>query len=120
MWNVWTCNTPARVAEFRARVDVACVEVGRDPATLARTVTAMVDLPGFADVPRVPWLTRFRARDEPPLSGSPEELAGALRDLAEAGISQVQLCLEPNTVAGIEAGARVLDALDRIGTEPRE
>jgi alkanesulfonate monooxygenase SsuD/methylene tetrahydromethanopterin reductase-like flavin-dependent oxidoreductase (luciferase family) len=120
MWNVWTCNTPARVAEFRARVDAACADVGRDPATLARTVTAMVDLPGFADVPRVPWLTRFRARDEPPLSGSPAEVAAALRDLAGAGISQVQLCLEPNTLAGVEAGARVLDALDRIGTAPRE
>ncbi len=120
MWNVWTCNSPARVAEFRARVDAACVEVGRDPSTLARTVTAMVDLPGFADVPRVPWLTRFRARDEPPLSGSPAEVAAALRDLAQAGISQVQLCLEPNTLAGIEAGARVLDALDQIGTAPRE
>ena len=106
------------MTEFRARVDAACAEVGRDPATLSRTVTAMVDLPGFADVPRAPWVTRFRARDEPPLSGSSAELAAALRDLAEAGISHVQLCLEPNTLAGIEAGARVLHALDRIGTEP--
>ena len=49
------------------------------PETLARTVTAMVDLPGFADVPHVPWLTRFRARDEPPLSGSPAEVATVSR-----------------------------------------
>jgi alkanesulfonate monooxygenase SsuD/methylene tetrahydromethanopterin reductase-like flavin-dependent oxidoreductase (luciferase family) len=118
MWNVWTCNTPARLAEFRARVDAACAEVGRDPATLARTATAMVDLPGFADAPRVPWVAGFRARDEPPLSGSPAELAGALRRLAEAGIGHVQLVLEPNTVAGIEACAEVLEVLDRMGSSP--
>lgn len=113
LWNVWTCNTPERVAEFRARVDAACTDVGRDPATLARTVTAMVDLPGFVDAPRAPWVSRFRARDEPPLSGSPQEVAAALHALAAAGISHVQLCLEPNTLAGIEAAAEVLEALDQ-------
>jgi alkanesulfonate monooxygenase SsuD/methylene tetrahydromethanopterin reductase-like flavin-dependent oxidoreductase (luciferase family) len=115
MWNEWTCNTPERLAEFRERVDAACTDVGRDPATLVRTTTVMVDLPGFPDTPRVPWLTAFRARDEPPLTGSPAELAQALSRLADAGVGHVQLVLEPNTLAGIEACAEVLAELDRIG-----
>ena len=49
----------------------------------------------------------------PGLTGSPDELAAQLRDHAEAGLSQVQLWIEPNTVAGYEAFAPVLEALDR-------
>ena len=112
-WNAWGCNTAARLAALREKVDAVCAEVGRDPATLERTVSVMVDLPGFDHVPRVPWVTAFRARTEPPVSGPPEELAGILRRLAGEGIGHVQLLLEPNSVEGIEAFAPVLDLLDR-------
>ena len=45
IWNVyWTStnNSPDGVPPLRERVDEACVEVGRDPATLARTVSVLV------------------------------------------------------------------------------
>ena len=29
LWNMWTINTPERLATFQDRVDAACVEVGR-------------------------------------------------------------------------------------------
>ena len=112
-WNAWGCNTAAAVPALRERVDTACAAVGRDPATLERTVSVMVDLPGFAQVPRVPWVTDFRAGYGPPASGPPEELAGVLRGLAGEGIGHAQLLLEPNTVDGIEAFAPVLELLDR-------
>jgi hypothetical protein len=48
-----------------------------------------------------------------PLRGTPEELAAQLRAYAEVGATQIQVWPEPNTVAGLEAFARVLEALDR-------
>ena len=46
------------------------------------------------------------------MTGLTEELAGTLRQLADDGITHVQLWIEPNTIAGIEAFAPVLDLLD--------
>ena len=49
IWNVyWTStnNTPDGVPPLRELVDEACVEVGRDPATLQRTVSVLVAEPG--------------------------------------------------------------------------
>jgi len=49
----------------------------------------------------------------PPLTGTPAELAAGLKAYADAGISHLQVWLEPNTLSGIEAFARVLEELDR-------
>ena len=49
----------------------------------------------------------------PPLTGSPAEIAAGLRAHAGAGLAHVQVWLEPNTPAGIEAFAPVLEELDR-------
>jgi probable F420-dependent oxidoreductase len=87
---------------WRERVDAACVDVGRDPATLKRTAAVFVDLPNTA---------AREGRDA--LSGSPEELAEGLRGYARGGFTHVQLWIEPSTVAGIEAFSPVLHLLDR-------
>jgi hypothetical protein len=49
----------------------------------------------------------------PPVTGSAAEIAAELRAYADAGVSHVQVWLEPNTPAGIAAFAPVLEALDR-------
>ncbi len=104
LWNAWGQHDPTAIPPLRAAVDAACAAVGRDPATLARTVSVLIDLPECAG----------RPREEPPfLTGSPEELAATLRALADEGISHVQVVLDPNTVAGVEALAPMLYALDR-------
>lgn len=104
LWNAWGLNTAADVASAQARVNVACAAVGRDPETLDRTCTVLIDLPGSAG----------RPRETPPfVTGDAETLAEHLRGHARAGISHVQVVLDPNTVAGIEAFAPVLEHLDR-------
>jgi alkanesulfonate monooxygenase SsuD/methylene tetrahydromethanopterin reductase-like flavin-dependent oxidoreductase (luciferase family) len=105
-WNTWfnsTGNTVAGLKPLLARVDAACAAVGRDPATLERTAAVNVEVGPHAT-------SKMSA---PPLTGTPEDLAAHLRAHAEAGLSHVQVWLEPNTVAGIEAFGRVLEALDR-------
>ncbi len=104
LWNAWGRHDPSAIPELRAKVDAACAEVGRAPATLGRTVSVLIDLPDRAG----------RPRERPPfLTGTPDEMADALRGLAREGISHVQILLDPNTAAGIEALAPMLESLDR-------
>ena len=109
LWNTFigdqgTGNRVERIPVLRERVDAACLEVGRDPATLACSATVKIHT-----IPDVPLTTTAYT----PLVGSPEELSAAPRAYAAEGISHVQLWIEPNTPAGIAAFAPVLKWLDR-------
>lgn len=110
-WNAWyadTGNRPEGVRPLRERVDAACAAVGRDPATLERTVAVLVRLPGGGGRTH-----GDDGRTIVPLSGSPDELAEGLRAYAAEGIGHLQLVLDPITEASIEALAPVLERLDR-------
>jgi alkanesulfonate monooxygenase SsuD/methylene tetrahydromethanopterin reductase-like flavin-dependent oxidoreductase (luciferase family) len=105
LWNGWLTDGrshPDAVPPLRAAVDAACAAVGRDPATLGRTVAVRAMLLGRAAFP-----------GEEPLSGTPAELAESLRAFPREGIAQVQVWPIPNTLAGVEAFAPVLELLDR-------
>jgi probable F420-dependent oxidoreductase len=105
-WNVWFSHTGNRVEGFGpllAQVDAACAEAGRDPGSLERTAAVVVEVG-----PHAP-----STMSVPPLTGTPEEVAAELRAHAAAGLSHLQVWLEPNTLAGIEAFAPILEALDR-------
>jgi alkanesulfonate monooxygenase SsuD/methylene tetrahydromethanopterin reductase-like flavin-dependent oxidoreductase (luciferase family) len=105
-WNTWFNSTGNRVEgllPLLEKVDAACEAARRDPATLERSAAVIVEVG-----PHEP-----SAMTGPPLTGSPAEIAAGLRAYADAGLSHVQIWLEPNTPAGIEAFAPVLDELDR-------
>jgi len=93
-WNVFGCNTNEDFGAVRKAVDDACVKVGRDRATLQRTASANIDLPGSENSPAA---VRAYRSSRAPTGGAPEEFADRLRALAQHGISYVQLWLEPNT-----------------------
>jgi hypothetical protein len=79
--------------------------VGRDPATLERTTTVRLSMPGEWHVP----FGFFGGQ----VAGTAEELAGLLLRYAAEGITHLQIALGPNTAAGVEAFAPVLGLLDR-------
>ena len=106
-WN-GACNTADRYAPLREQVDAACQAAGRDPASLERTVAVLVDFTAGRGIP-----SSFNPARLPPLSGEPEEIAGMLRSLAEAGVSHVQITTIPMTIESIDAFTPVLAALDR-------
>jgi alkanesulfonate monooxygenase SsuD/methylene tetrahydromethanopterin reductase-like flavin-dependent oxidoreductase (luciferase family) len=111
-WNSWFAdigNRPEGVARLREVVDDACRDVGRDPSDIARTVAVFVRGPGGSG--RVQG--HYAAGAVPPLEGAPEEVAAGLRAYARAGISHVQLVLDPITLESIHAVALVLRELDR-------
>lgn len=110
-WYAWFNNDPANLGPLLAKIDAACGEVGRDPATLEKSCAALFSLAG----------AQGRLAGDPtdrgarPISGSTEELANTLRAFARAGIHHVQIVPDPNTLASIEELAPVLELLDREG-----
>ena len=107
-WYSWFGNRTEGLARLLAEVDAACAAVGRDPATLGRSCALLVRFP---DLPGVTGQTV--GGEVVPLGGTPDALADALRAFARLGIGHVQLVLDPNTPAAIEAMAPVLEKLDR-------
>ena len=94
-WFTWFGNRPEGAAALRAKLDTACKEVGRDPATLERTVAVLVQV-GDGEVPR---------RGGPEETVEPilaEELGEQLAEFAAEGIGHVQLVIDPITVRSIE------------------
>ena len=103
-WNAWARQSLAELAEDRQKVDAALEEAGRDPATVERTVSLLVDLPTATGRPSEEK-SGFKPRE-------PQELTAYLASYADAGISHVQLMLDPNTPAGAEWAARSVELLD--------
>jgi alkanesulfonate monooxygenase SsuD/methylene tetrahydromethanopterin reductase-like flavin-dependent oxidoreductase (luciferase family) len=82
----------ATVGDFAAvstRLDVACAEVGRDPATIARTGSVLVS---FADDERAMTGPRATA-----LRGTPEEIAAGLRAWQAAGVNHLTCWIDDGT-----------------------
>ena len=88
------------LAASQDRIDAACVEVGRDPATLVRSAGVWVDLP--IAPPRASWDA---------LRGTHDEIAAGVRRYADTGYSNVQVWLQPRTIEGVEAFGAVLERL---------
>jgi alkanesulfonate monooxygenase SsuD/methylene tetrahydromethanopterin reductase-like flavin-dependent oxidoreductase (luciferase family) len=97
------------VSALTAKVDAACVDVGRDPADIERTVAVLVQLPGGTGRTMGDSTAAQTMR---PLGGTAEEMAEELRAYARAGIGPVQLVLDPISRESIERFARVLPLLD--------
>ena len=93
LWNGCWFTAPSDVSPRRERVDAACAEVGRDPATLGRTAGIRIDLP-----------TKDGSAGGRPGSavGSPEEAAELFRGYAAEGVEHLQVWTDPWDAAAIE------------------
>ena len=107
-WYAWFGNDVERARELLAVVDDACHDVGRDPVSLSRSVTVLVEAPGS-----VGNTERAKRWDDPPaVSGSPREIAEALRRYAAIGIDEVQLVVDPITTGSVRWLGAMLASLD--------
>jgi probable F420-dependent oxidoreductase len=111
MWNAEWLARPEEADPLLERIDAACAEVGRDPATLERSFGLLVDSPGWVAEDHDDFATIHRLGIKPALAGSAEEIAAGLNAFADRGATHVQIWLGPNTRAGIEALAPVLPLL---------
>ncbi|HEX6220026.1 MAG TPA: LLM class flavin-dependent oxidoreductase [Acidimicrobiia bacterium] len=107
MWNSWFDGFDNRVGgldDLLRDVDEACIDVGRDPAEVERTVAVYVQLSGGRG--RQPGDSDRGTA--PPISGTGAEVAEQLRSFGSAGISHLQIVLDPITVAGVEELAGIV------------
>ena len=127
-WNCWLIfgdSRPATAVPFLTRLDAACAEVGRDPASLERSVAVQAVPTGASRGFRSRFnhraeqvVSRLAKLDVVPLVGTPKELARELLVFAEMGVSGVQGGLRQNILAAIEPFAPVGGILDRAATAP--
>jgi alkanesulfonate monooxygenase SsuD/methylene tetrahydromethanopterin reductase-like flavin-dependent oxidoreductase (luciferase family) len=108
-WFTWFGNDINGYRTMRQRVDDACRAVGRDPATLERTVALFIAFPGAQGR----QLGDLSGPGATPIPGEPEAIAAALQAFAREGVAHVQLVLDPitlETIVAIEPALRLLDA----------
>jgi alkanesulfonate monooxygenase SsuD/methylene tetrahydromethanopterin reductase-like flavin-dependent oxidoreductase (luciferase family) len=102
--DIWSCYVEERahVDELKPRVtslEKTCDELGRDPGSIGRAVGVGVrpfDAAGASDSS---------------ISGTPEQIATALRSFRDVGFIQVDLMVSPGTIAAVEAVAPVIELL---------
>jgi alkanesulfonate monooxygenase SsuD/methylene tetrahydromethanopterin reductase-like flavin-dependent oxidoreductase (luciferase family) len=100
LWNTGYMGKPETLADRRAKIEAACREIRRDPATLG--VTALIGL----------WYPDLQANKpkffDNPLTGTVQEIAAAIRGYAEIGVQHIMFQVEPYTP---EARKRLTEAL---------
>jgi alkanesulfonate monooxygenase SsuD/methylene tetrahydromethanopterin reductase-like flavin-dependent oxidoreductase (luciferase family) len=107
-WNIpWRHVLDDVVSEIE-RGDKACVDFGRDPATLSKSVCLQVDMPREADNPRSELMNQSRAQ-----ALKSDGIVDHLRSYADAGVSHVQLWLDPATPDAVASFGEILTELDR-------
>ena len=105
IWS-WYVEERSDLEEFGPRLatlEAACLEVGRDPASIGRSAGIVVEptsVTGAAEVLGAP------------VRGSAEEIADGLRAFHAGGFTQIEVLLWPRTLAALEAMAPVLELLD--------
>jgi len=109
MWNAWSAdygNTRQGLKALLSEVDGMCERVGRDPATLIKTICPMIRMEGGSG-----RISDYGAPE--PIDGrEPGRIAEELHACAEMGVDHVQLVLDPINAESIAALAPVLEQLD--------
>jgi probable F420-dependent oxidoreductase len=100
-WNTVWHKTPAEATEKIAAVDAVCAEVGRDPATLVRTVGGNIARPGYTG-------SRGNA-----FEGDDAAVAENIAGFRELGFKHFVAGIDPCTPRSLEAFAKVIELLDK-------
>ena len=104
-WHAWYGNQASGLGPMLKKVDEALEAAGRNPAEVEKTTAVFMGFPGGMGRQQVDG--RHVAD---PITGTAQQLAEALHEWEEAGISHIQLVLDPITLEAIELAAEVLAA----------
>jgi alkanesulfonate monooxygenase SsuD/methylene tetrahydromethanopterin reductase-like flavin-dependent oxidoreductase (luciferase family) len=104
IWS-WFAEERSDLVELQPRLaalEAACVEVGRDPATIGKSAGIVVE----------PTSIRGSEALGTPIRGSAQEIADVLRAFGVAGFTSVEVIVSPPTLAALDAMAPVIELLD--------
>lgn len=110
MWNTWFDwfgNRPEGLLPLVENLERACAEVGRDATTVEKTAAVHVQLDRGLG-------RKTRGESRPgagPISGSHEDIANGLAAFSEAGISHIQVVLDPIDAAGVAELVQIVDLI---------
>ncbi|MFN8677744.1 MAG: LLM class flavin-dependent oxidoreductase [Thermomicrobiales bacterium] len=96
-WNTVWHTDASQTAEHVARLERACAEVGRDPATIVRTVGGVIAMEGY------------EGDGERAITGEPEQIAETLCGFREAGFQHFLASLDPCTPETVAAYGRIIE-----------
>ena len=102
----WYVEERSDLTEFGPRLaalEAACVEIGRDPASIGKSAGIVVE---------PTWFTGSEPVLGTPVRGSAEQIADGLRAFGVAGFTNLELLVWPPTLAALDAMALVLELLD--------
>jgi alkanesulfonate monooxygenase SsuD/methylene tetrahydromethanopterin reductase-like flavin-dependent oxidoreductase (luciferase family) len=105
IWS-WYVQERSDLVEFGpqlAAIESACVEAGRDPASIGKSAGIVVEPTSF---------TGSEAVLGTPVRGSAREIADAFRAFGTAGFTNLELLVWPPTSAALDALAPVIELLD--------
>lgn len=106
IWS-WYVEERSDLSEFApklALLEAACLEVGRDPASIGRSAGIVVEPTEF---------TGAAGAIAEPVRGTAEQIAEAFLTFREGGFTRIEALLWPPTVAALEALAPVLELVER-------
>ena len=87
LWNIGYLGQVDTLVQARQELSEACQETGRDPATLGITVLIYIHYPNMMPAPE--------GLDNPPLIGTPTQIAKAMLAYEQAGVEHVMFHLIP-------------------------
>ncbi len=112
VWNTWFDsygNSAEGFAELNAEITAAARDAGRDPDEIERSACVLVAVDDATG-------QRWWGEDVEPVTGSPDEIAAALREVAEAGADEIIVVVDPITEASIRA---LRDVVEKVGAAAR-
>ena len=104
IWS-WFAEERSDLAELGPRLaalEAACVDVGRDPATIGKSAGIVIE----------PTSVSGGDALGTPIRGSAMEIADVLRGFGAAGFTNVEVIVSPPTLAAVSAMAPVIELLD--------
>jgi alkanesulfonate monooxygenase SsuD/methylene tetrahydromethanopterin reductase-like flavin-dependent oxidoreductase (luciferase family) len=96
-------SEPAEFAPLVQAIESSCAKIGRDPASIGRSVGIVVEPTAATGSEAIGFGV--------PVRGTPTQVAHALQAFSEVGVTQVECMLWPTDMATLEAMRPVLDQL---------
>jgi probable F420-dependent oxidoreductase len=87
LWNIGYLGDADTLTKPRQELLVACSDVGRDPASIGITALLYIHYPGLMPLPE--------GLDNPPLTGTPTQIAKAILAYEQAGVEHIMVHLIP-------------------------